>query len=273
MSDLQGKVVVITGAGRNQGMGRATALKFAARGSRVVVTDLVRETHADDDRAGLEAVAEQAKAAGTEGSETLAIAVDVTDREQVEACVRQTVATFGTVDVLVNNAGTAVGAGPFLEQTDEQWNLSYAVHIEGTRNFCQAVIPIMQQRGGGAIVNNASMLGIAAEPFAAAYIATKFGVVGLTKAIAAEFGNDNIRCNAVCPGSIKTQMQDESVERLAGWHGTSVEDAWREVERNALGRSAEPEEVAEVIVWLASPAASFVSGAAIPVTGGANPGL
>jgi len=267
---LEGKVVIITGAGRPKGMGQATAIKFAEHGAKVVVTDLVRSEHEDEDFAAVESVAADARQLGVE---SLAVGVDVTARQQVRDCVSKSVETFGTVDIMVNNAGTAIGAGPFLEQTDKQWDVSYGVHLKGTLYFCQEVIPVMQRHGGGAIVNNSSMLGIAAEPYTAAYTATKFGVVGLTKVIAAEFGKDNIRCNAVCPGSINTMMQSEGIARYAQWAGIEVEEAWRDAERNALGRSAEPEEVADVILYLASPMASFVSGVALPVTGAANPGV
>lgn len=267
---LQDKVVIITGAGRPKGMGQATALKFAEHGAKVVVTDLVRDQYADEDLAAVEGVASEIRQLG---ADSFAVGVDVTNRAQVNACVEQTISKFGTVDVLVNNAGTAIGAGPFLEQTDKQWDISYGVHLKGTLYFCQAVIPVMQRSGGGAIVNNSSMLGIAAEPYSAAYTATKFGVVGLTKVIAAEFGKDNIRCNAVCPGSINTQMQSEGLAQYAEWAGISMEEAWKDAERNALGRSAEPSEVADAILYLASPMASFVSGVALPVTGAANPGV
>lgn len=267
---LQDKVVIITGAGRPQGMGQAAAHRFAAHGAHVVVTDLVRDSNLPEDLAAIEAVADEVRELGVS---SLAIACDVTKRDEVDDCVAQTVAKLGTVDVMVNNAGTAIGAGPFLEQTDKQWDISYGVHLKGTLYFCQAVIPVMRGNGGGAIVNNSSMLGIAAEPFSAAYTATKFGVVGLTKVIAAEFGKDNIRCNAVCPGSINTQMQSEGLAQYAEWAGISMEEAWKDAERNALGRSADPEEVADAMVYLASPMASFVSGVALPVTGAANPGV
>jgi NAD(P)-dependent dehydrogenase (short-subunit alcohol dehydrogenase family) len=175
--------------------------------------------------------------------------------------------------VMVNNAGTAIGAGPFLEQTDLQWDISYNVHLKGTLYFCQEVIPHMQKQGGGSIVNNASMLGLAAESHTAAYTATKFGVVGLTKTIAAEFGKDNIRCNAVCPGSVATQMQEEGLQQFADWGGITLEEAWKDAERCALGRSAQPEEVADAMVYFASDMSSYVSGQALLVCGGANPGL
>ena len=270
MKSLENKVVAITGAGKAGGMGQAAALRFAELGAHVVVTDLVREQHADADLKQIEAVA---GAAMSKGVDALALGVDVARRDAVDACVDKTIEQFGRLDVLINNAGTAIGAGPLLEQTDAQWELSFRVHLMGTLYFCQAAIPEMQKRGGGVIVNNASMLGLAAEPFTGAYTATKFGVVGLTKVIAAEFGKDNIRCNCVCPGSIRTSMQKETIAQFADWTGVSVEEAWQDAERNALGRSAEPEEVANVMVFLASPEASFISGVALPVTGAANPGV
>lgn len=270
MALLEDKVAIITGAGRPQGMGRAAALRFAAEGAKVVITDLVRESHRDADLQSLEQVASEV---GEAGAEVLHFGVDVTDRNQVADCVAGVIKSFGAVDVLVNNAGTTVGAGPFLEQTDEQWDISFQVHLMGTTNCCREVIPVMRKGGGGSIVNNSSMLGLAAEPFSAAYTATKFGVVGLTKVIAAEFGKDKIRCNAVCPGSVDTAMQAAGIKQFAKWYGISEAEALADAERNALGRSAQPEEIADVMLWLASPMSSFVSGAAIPVTGAANPGV
>lgn len=267
MKMMQDKVVIITGAGREKGMGQAAVHRFAAHGASVVVTDVVRN---DQEQANIDRVAEEARDLG---ARSLAIGVDVSSREQVSACVSQVMDTFERVDVMVNNAGTAIGAGPFLEQTDQQWDISYNVHLKGTLYFCQEVIPHMQRQGGGSIVNNASMLGVAAESHTAAYTATKFGVVGLTKTIAAEFGRDNIRCNAVCPGSVATQMQEEGLQQFADWFGITLEEAWKDAERCALGRSARPEEVADAMVYFASDMSSYVSGQALLVCGGANPGL
>ncbi len=267
---MRDKVVIISGAGRPRGMGRAAAIRFAQHGASVIVTDVVRAEHQDADRQGIDDVCAEINETG---GKAMGFAVDVTRRDQIQRCVEGTVAAFGTVDVLINNAGTAIGAGPLLEQTDKQWEISFRIHLLGTLYFCQAVIPVMQKNGGGVIVNNSSMLGLAAEPFTGAYTATKFGVVGLTKVIAAEFGKDNIRCNAVCPGSVDTEMQASTIKMLAEWTGLTEIEALREAERNALGRSAKPEEVADVMVWLASDMSSFVSGAAVPVTGAANPGV
>ncbi len=267
MKLIQDRVVIITGAGREKGMGQAAVHKFAEHGAKVVVTDLVRN---DEEQANIDRRAQEAR---DRGAQALAIGVDVSNRQQVKACIDKVIGEFGRIDVMVNNAGTAIGAGPFLEQTDQQWDISYNVHLKGALYFCQEVIPHMQRQGGGSIVNNASMLGVAAESHTAAYTATKFGVVGLTKTIAAEFGKDNIRCNAVCPGSVATQMQEEGLQQFADWFGITLEEAWKDAERCALGRSARPEEVADAMVYFASDMSSYVSGQALLVCGGANPGL
>jgi NAD(P)-dependent dehydrogenase (short-subunit alcohol dehydrogenase family) len=271
MQLMQDKVVIITGAARPRGMGRAAAIRFAEHGAKVVVTDLVRPQQEAEDRAAIDLVVEEIRSLG---GEALGMGVDVTDRKQVDECVERTVSTFGRVDVVVNNAGITDCVGPFTEQTDAQWDMAFAVHVKGAVYFAQAALPIMQANGGGVIVNNSSMLGLAAEPFAAAYVASKFALVGVTKAIAAEYGKYNIRCNAVCPGAIDTQGQDDGLEKVARWYGTTAEVMKASVETQcALGRQAQPEEVADVMVYLASPMSSYISGAAIPVTGAANPGV
>lgn len=280
MKLLEGKVAIVTGAGRPKGMGRATALKLAEQGASVVVTDLARKREdlmiegllgIGEELAALEKVASEVEALGSRG---LAMAVDVTEIDQIRACVDQTCEAFGGVDILFNNAGTAIGVGSFLDILSENWDLSWQVNVKGMVEFCRAVIPKMIERGGGSIINNASMAGLGAEPGYGAYVVTKFGVVGLTKLIAAEFGPQNIRCNATCPGAILTDMGAEEITFIAMEKGISQEEAKKVFdEMAALGRAAQPEEVADVVAYLAGPRSGYLTGVALPVAGGMRPGL
>lgn len=280
MGLLTGKVALVTGAGKTKGMGRAAALKLAAEGADVIVTDISKpcsELEIDgvlkvgEDFAILENLVGEIEKLG---SRALAIAVDVTNREQVTDCIEKAREHFGGIDILFNNAGTAIGTGPFLEMTETQWDLSYSVNLKGMVHLCQNVIPLMIERGGGSIINNASLAGLGVIEEMAAYSATKFAVIGLTKAIATEFGKYHIRCNAVCPGLIRTDMGDAEIKIFAESWKCSLEEAEKKLtDPVPMGRWARPEEVAEVVTFLAGPAASYVTGIAMPVAGGLAAGL
>jgi 3-oxoacyl-[acyl-carrier protein] reductase len=229
------KVAIVTGAAHPRGIGAAIAQRLRLNGVTVVTTDL---SDADMD-------------------------VDVTNPAQIDRCVDSVIAEHGRIDILVNNAGVGVGSANFLEQ------------MKGMVRFSQSVIPYMQSQGGGIIVNIASLCGLRAIPaIPPAYTASKFAVVGLTKAMALEFGPDNIRVNAVCPGSVDTQMRTNVMELLAEEEGISVEEA--EAAENAtiaLGRPSSPEEIAAVVAFMCSDDARYLSGAAIPVDGGMTGGF
>ena len=257
---------IVTGAGHPQGIGHAIALSLAKSGFNVAVCDLA------ENGPHLLALVRDIEEHGVAAKD---LAVDITRQDQVSTCVDQVIAEFGRVDVLVNNAGVAVGSPGFLEMTDADWDLSFAVNVKGMARFAQAVIPAMQAQASGVIVNISSLCGLRnIPPTPPCYTASKFAVIGITKAIAQEFGGDNIRCNAVCPGSIDTRMREIAMENIAQSSGISLEEA--ELEENAmisLGRPATPDEVAQVVTFLASPAAAYLTGAAIPVDGGMNFGL
>jgi 3-oxoacyl-[acyl-carrier protein] reductase len=241
------KVAIVTGAAHPRGIGAAIADQLRAVNVTVVTTDL---SGADMD-------------------------VDVTDGSQIDRCIESVVAKHGQVDILVNNAGVGVGSANFLEQKAEELDLTFAVNVKGMVRFSQSVIPQMQTMGGGIIVNVASLCGLRAIPaIPPAYTASKFAVVGLTKAMALEFGPDNIRVNAVCPGSVDTQMRENVMELLAEEEGISVEEA--EAAENAtisLGRPSSPAEIAAVVAFLCSDEAQYLTGAAIPVDGGMTGGF
>ena len=265
MKELQGKIAIVTGAGLPKGMGGAAARELAKQGAIVIVTDL--EANLD----GLENLVKEIESLGSKG---LAVTVDVTKPEEIEACVKKTCEVFGGVDILFNNAGTGVGAGPFLELTDFQWDLSLKVNVKGVADFCKAVIPIMIQRGGGSIINNSSNYGLGAVAGYTAYTASKFASVGLSKSIAAEFGDKNIRCNAICPGNIFTDMGEEEVLLVAKRDGISTDEAKTMLSEDvAMKRYGRAEEIADTVAYLASDRSSYITGTALQIHGGQCPGI
>ena len=241
------KVAIVTGAGHPDGIGAASAEALRDQGYEVITFDLEGADHA----------------------------VDVTDAQQVAKAIQAVAADFGHLDALVNNAGVGVGSANLLEQTSEDLDLTLAVNVKGLVNCCQASIPHMLQIGGGAIVNVASLCGLKALPaIPHAYTASKFAVVGLTKSMALEFGSNHIRINAVCPGSVDTQMRSKAISLLAEQEGISLEDAEAlETSSISLGRAATPSEVAAVVAFLCSENAAQITGAAIPVDGGMTGGF
>ena len=266
MKTLSNKVAVVTGAGHPKGIGRAIALKLAQQGASVVVTDLAS---AKDD---LAAAVEQLKEAGVDA---LAVVVDITNKEDIHGGVKQVLERFGQLDILVNNAGVGLGSSDFLELSDQDWNLSFQVNVKGMADFCQAVIPVMEKQKGGSIINIASLAGLGAiESIPACYTATKFAAIGLTKQLAMNYAKKNIRCNAVCPGSVVTQMHKATLDFIAQQHGISIEEAQALEDANIpLGYSAQPGVVGDTVAFLASPDANYMTGVALPVAGGMSPGI
>lgn len=278
--DLEGKVAVVTGAGREGGIGWEAALQMTRCGASVVVTDVARsipnsewesaKTVAED-MSGLEALASQIEAIG---GRCRPMAVDVTKREEVEQCIADTVESFGGVDILFNNAGTPLGIAPFLETSETVWDLSWRTNVLGMVYAARAAIPEMLKRGGGSIVNNSSIAGLRGTFESAAYTTTKFAVVGLTKSLAIDFGRRGIRCNAVCPGEISTQMYELTSTVLAKRMATvSQREGHPDPGLPSLGRRGLPKDVAQVVAWLVSDLSSFVTGETIRVDGGWEVGL
>jgi len=247
---MAGKVALITGAAG--GIGRASALAFAACGAQVVVADI--------DADGNQDTLAQIESGGGSG---MSIRVDVTQAGEVEELVRRTVNTFGRLDYAHNNAGIAYAPGEFgsvAEQTERVWDAIMNVNLKGIWLCMRAELPHMVTQGGGAIVNTASVLGLVGSKGLSAYVASKHGVVGLTKTAALEYARYNIRVNAVCPGVIDTAM----VEPIAEIPG--MQEAW--IRSQAIRRLGRADEVAAAAVWLCSDAASFVTGHMMAVDGG-----
>jgi NAD(P)-dependent dehydrogenase (short-subunit alcohol dehydrogenase family) len=248
MGALEGKVAVVTGAA--MGIGRASALVFAREGASVVVADI-------DQERGLETVA-LVEAAGGRAS---FVRADVSSRGDVAAMVGHAVDTYGGLDCAHNNAGIAAPLAPLADYPDEGWDRTIAVMLTGVYLCMKEEIPVMLARGGGAIVNTASGVGLVAYPHQAAYTASKHGVIGLTKVAALDYGALGVRVNAVCPGTVRTPMVDQAITR-----DPSIDAHLKAL--HPIGRIGEASEVAEAAMWLCTPAASFVLGAALPVDGG-----
>lgn len=261
---------IVTGAASPSGIGRATAKALAAQGVTVIATDrdgtIAVGGSMVSTRDELKALSKEIK---DDGGQTETDFVDVTEIDQIEACVKKTVDRFGSINILVNNVGTTVGAGPFLNSRKSDWELSFRVNLLGQMAFCQAVIPHMQQAGGGSIVNVGSTASLGASSGSGAYAAMKHGVVALTKSIAAEFGADGIRCNVVCPGYIDTEMHRSANERLAAEQSLPLDELKRSrYSRVSLRRAGSAAEVADAIVYLTTDQSSFITGIALPVAGG-----
>jgi 2-hydroxycyclohexanecarboxyl-CoA dehydrogenase len=243
---LEGKTALVTGGA--SGIGAATARRLAAEGARVAIGDL------DEEGAG-------AVAGELDG---FACAMDVADAESVRTGVAAAVSRLGEIDVLVNNAGTDRFA--FFVNTDEElWDFVLGVNLRGVLAVTHAVLPAMQQRRTGAIVNVASEAGRVGSQGSAVYSAAKAGVIGFTKAVAREAARYRVRCNAVAPGPIETPLLN-AAPALLGEVGERLKQAM--VNTTALGRAGEPEEVAAAIAYLASDDASYVTGQTLNVSGG-----
>lgn len=245
-----GKAALVTGAA--SGIGRATALAFAKEGAQVALIDIAGQRDA-----GEAAAREIAEA----GGEALFIACDVSKEEDVQAMIKQTLGAFGRLDCAFNNAGVEGARGETHECETENWDRVIGVNLRGLWFCMKAELPQMLAQGGGAIVNCASVAGLVGFSGIPAYVASKHGVVGITRAAALEYAERDIRINAVCPGVIETPM----VERLV-----SDDRQLREVllASEPMGRVGRPEEIASAVLWLCSDGASFTTGHAMAVDGG-----
>ena len=245
---LDGKVALITGAG--SGIGRASALAFAREGAKVAVADIVVE--------GGEETVRMVKEAG---GEAFFIKVDVANAAEVEAMVNAVVDTYGRIDCAYNNAGIEGRLASTDEYPEDVFDKVIDINLTGVWLCMKYELPHMLKQGSGAIVNTASGAGLIGVAGMSAYVASKHGVVGLTKTAALEYAKSGIRVNSVCPGLIQTPM----VERITADQPQLGEAL---VAAEPVGRTGKPEEIAESVVWLSSDAASFVTGHAMSVDGG-----
>lgn len=250
---LEGKVALVTGAGA--GIGRAIARALGDAGARVAVTDIQEPL---------------AQETAREIAGARAYRLDVTSAVEAAAVVAAVERDLGPLDILINNAGVSTMRA-LWDLTEEDWDFNMDVNAKGVFLVTRAALPGMMARRSGCIVNTASMAGKKAVPLLAHYCASKWACIGFTKTAAVELGPYGIRVNCVCPGYVATPMQERELVWEAELRGKTVEDVKADYIRlTPLGRIETPEDVASVVVWLCSPAAEFVTGAAIDVTGGAN---
>lgn len=247
---LDGKSALITGGGG--GIGRAAALAFAREGARLAVADLAGD-----------AAAETVAQINALGGQAIILLGDVTRDGDVKAMIADTLSAFGRLDCAFNNAGIAgwhvdAAGRKTAEWSEEAFDRMIAVNLKGVWLCMRHELVQMQAQGGGAIVNTASIAGLVGLPTSSAYVAAKHGVIGLTRTAALEYAEAGIRINAVCPGYIKTPMTVEVMQR----RGAAI------LAQTPMRRMGEPGEIAEIVVWLCSERASFVSGAAYNVDGG-----
>ncbi|MCM0606288.1 MAG: SDR family oxidoreductase [Xanthomonadaceae bacterium] len=247
-NNFKGKVVFITGA--SSGIGRATALAFAKEGASVVIADVLTDEGAQTARKVEEL-----------GVRSLLIKCDVSKDSEVKSAIGKTIETFGRIDFAFNNAGTEGQSAYTADTTEENWNRVIDVNLKGVWLCMKYQIPQMIKQGSGSIVNCSSVAGLIGFQGSPAYVASKHGVIGLTKTAALEYAKSKIRVNAVCPGVIQTAM----IERVT--HGEAqIQKQLSDGE--PIGRVGQPEEVAQAVLWLCSDASSFVTGHPLAVDGG-----
>ncbi len=242
MFSLQGQTAIVTGAAT--GIGKAIATRLSAAGATVAVVDLN--------------LAEAQAVAATLPNGSFAVEGDISKPASVRNCVDQVLAKTSRIDVLVNNAGIAGPAAFAWEQTDEDWALNIAINLTGVFNFCKAVVPHMRSRGYGRIVNIASIAGKEGNPRMSPYSATKAGVIAFTKSLGKELALDGVCVNAVAPAVVQTRILDQLTPEQVSYM----------TDRIPMRRTGKPEEIANVVHFLASPECSFVTAQCYDVSGG-----
>ena len=248
MDGITGTTAIVTGG--STGIGRAAARRFAEEGANVVVADV----NVEDAERTVEMITDA-------GGEATFAETDVSDPTAVEAMVETAIETYGGLDFAFNNAGIEGDDVPAPDQSMDNWERVIGVNLKGVFLGMKYEIPAMLEDGGGAIVNNASIAGVVGFPNLLPYVASKHGVVGMTKATALEFSGEGVRVNAVCPGVIETPMLERSIEKTP-----EMEDNL--VAATPIGRLGEANEIGDAAVWLCSEEASFVTGESLVIDGG-----
>lgn len=242
------RVALVTGG--SSGIGRATCLAFAKEGAKVVVSDVVSSGGEETAAAILQA-----------GGDAIFVKADVSKAAEVEALIKRTLEVYHQLDCAFNNAGIEGATASTIDCTEESWDQVLSINVKGVFLCMKYELAHMVKQKRGAIVNCSSIAGLVGFPFAAPYVASKHGMIGLTRTAALEYAKEGIRVNAVCPGVIHTKMIDRAVQGHPGMEAQLVA-------AEPMGRMGTPEEIAEAVLWLCSDGASFVTGQALAVDGG-----
>ena len=242
---LKGRTAVITGSGR--GIGKAIALKLAANGANIVINDIPSSDYADE-------TCEEIKALGVDA---IVVKGDVRKKDDVEALISAAIEKFGKIDIFVNNAGITRD-GLMIRMNEEDWDLVMDINLKGSFNCIKAVASPMMKQRSGSIINIASIVGVMGNAGQANYVASKAGLIGLTKTTAKEFASRGIRCNAVAPGFIRSAMTDVLTDEVKQQYFNAI----------PLGKFGETDNIADVVVFLASDMSQYVTGQTINVDGG-----
>lgn len=252
---LHNKVAIVTGGGR--GIGKAVVKKLVDEGAKVLITS--RNVAQSDDSSNSEEPVNRF---------TKVLNIDVTEKQQVLQVVNFCLEEWGKIDILINNAGVS-GIAKLKHITDDLWDNVFNVNVRSVYWFIQAITPYLIHNTGGRVINISSQAGKAGEPYNSVYSASKFAVIGLTQSLAIELAPFNITVNAVCPGNTETEMHYEAMREYNAITNTKPDqDALGLLKRIPLGRIGKPEEIANVVAFLASEEASYITGASIPVNGG-----
>ncbi len=249
---MEGKIALVTGGGN--GIGQAACLEFAREGAKVMVVDI--DAAAEKTVYAIRAV----------GGEAQFFQADVSQSKQVQAYVEHTLNSYGRIDSFFNNAGIEGKVSPLAEYNEDNWDRVMSINLKGTFLGLRYVLPVMIAQKKGTVVNTSSVAGTVGAPNMAAYSASKHAIIGLTKTAAGEVGRQGVRVNAVCPGPINTRMMRSLEGMINPAEPTAV--AKGNIARNPMGRYGEPEEIARVVVFLASDESDYVNGAAWLIDGG-----
>ena len=272
-TDLAGKVAIVTGSGRAKGLGEAMARRLAAEGCRVVLSDIgtARGAEMPADAIGSNAELERIVAdIRASGGEAIGVTCDVLEERQVEALVARAVAQYGRLDVMVNNAGIGYLMKPIVEMAQSEWDAVLGVNLRGVFfGIKYAAKQMIAQGGGGRIINIGSQASKSGFPFAAPYVSSKHGVVGLTRTAAIELGPHRITVNTICPNHVTTGLGDWQNKFFSAATGRSEEKYLADMKaRIPLGRPGLQEDIAKACVFLASSEADYITGEAMNVSGG-----